>query len=53
MKSVLLNKGVPADSNALGAHGYRRVVEYLDWIRDLKAPSNKPNSTCAITASGN
>jgi tRNA dimethylallyltransferase len=34
---ILLNKGVPADSNALGAHGYRRVVEYLDWKRDLES----------------
>lgn len=25
----LLARGVPADSSALGAHGYRRVVEYL------------------------
>jgi tRNA dimethylallyltransferase len=32
---LLLNKGVPADSNALGAHGYRRVVEYLNGLRDL------------------
>jgi tRNA dimethylallyltransferase len=32
---ILLNKGVPADSNALGAHGYRRVVEYLNGLRDL------------------
>ncbi len=31
----LLDKGVPADSNALGAHGYRRVVEYLRGQRDL------------------
>ncbi len=31
----LLAKGVPADSNALGAHGYRRVVEYLRGERDL------------------
>ena len=33
----LLNKGVPADSNALGAHGYRRVVEYLNGLRDLES----------------
>jgi tRNA dimethylallyltransferase len=32
----LLNKGVPADSNALGAHGYRRVVEYLRGERTLE-----------------
>ena len=33
----LLDKGVPADSNALGAHGYRRVVEYLRGERDLES----------------
>lgn len=31
----LLADGVPAGSNALGAHGYRRVVEYLRGERDL------------------
>jgi tRNA dimethylallyltransferase len=31
----LLVKGVPPGSNALGAHGYRRVVEYLQGERDL------------------
>jgi len=31
----LLAAGVPANSNALGAHGYRRVVEYLRGERDL------------------
>jgi len=31
----LLAKGVPPTSNALGAHGYRRVVEYLEGRRDL------------------
>jgi len=31
----LLARGVPANSNALGAHGYRRVVEYLRGERDL------------------
>ncbi|MEK6278849.1 MAG: tRNA (adenosine(37)-N6)-dimethylallyltransferase MiaA [Acidobacteriota bacterium] len=31
----LLSSGVPANSNALGAHGYRRVVEYLQGKRDL------------------
>jgi tRNA dimethylallyltransferase len=30
----LMNKGVPGDSNALGAHGYRRVVEFLNGERD-------------------
>jgi tRNA dimethylallyltransferase len=33
----LLDKGVPADSNALGAHGYRRVVEYLRGERTLES----------------
>ena len=33
----LLDKGVPADSNALGAHGYRRVVEYLRGERSLES----------------
>ncbi len=32
---LLLAQGVPSDSNALGAHGYRRVVEYLRDHRDL------------------
>ncbi|MGH9870956.1 MAG: tRNA (adenosine(37)-N6)-dimethylallyltransferase MiaA [Pyrinomonadaceae bacterium] len=32
---TLLADGVPAASNALGAHGYRRVVEYLEGQRDL------------------
>lgn len=31
----LLNRGFPANSNALGAHGYRRVVEYLQGQREL------------------
>jgi tRNA dimethylallyltransferase len=30
----LMNKGVPADASALGAHGYRRVVEFLNGERD-------------------
>ena len=33
----LLYKGVPAQSNALGAHSYRRVVEYLKGKRDLNS----------------
>lgn len=33
----LLDDGVPANSNALGAHGYRRVVEYLRGQRDLQS----------------
>lgn len=32
---TLLAQGVPAKSNALGAHGYRRVVEHLEGTRDL------------------
>jgi len=32
---TLLAEGVPVNSNALGAHGYRRVVEYLEGKRDL------------------
>ena len=32
---ALLSRGVPANSNALGAHGYRRVVEHLERKRDL------------------
>jgi tRNA dimethylallyltransferase len=32
---TLLAEGVPAASNALGAHGYRRVVEYLEGKRDV------------------
>jgi tRNA dimethylallyltransferase len=32
---ALLAQGIPRDSNALGAHGYRRVVEYLAGERDL------------------
>jgi tRNA dimethylallyltransferase len=31
----LLEQGVPPSSNALGAHGYRRVVEFLQGKRDL------------------
>jgi tRNA dimethylallyltransferase len=33
----LLQRGVPANSNALGAHGYRRVVEYLEGKRTLES----------------
>ncbi len=32
---MLLSRGIPANSNALGAHGYRRVVEHLEGKRDL------------------
>jgi tRNA dimethylallyltransferase len=31
----LLARGFSSTSNALGAHGYRRVVEYLQGLRDL------------------
>ena len=34
---TLLAQGVPATSNALGAHGYRRVVEYLQGKRSLES----------------
>jgi tRNA dimethylallyltransferase len=37
----LLSKGVPASSNALGAHGYRRVVEYLSGRRDLESATEQ------------
>jgi len=33
----LLERCVPANSNALGAHGYRRVVEYLEGKRSLES----------------
>lgn len=34
---TLLADGVPPESNALGAHGYRRVVEFLEGRRDLES----------------
>jgi tRNA dimethylallyltransferase len=34
---LLLAAGVPATSNALGAHGYRRVVELLNGRRELES----------------
>ncbi len=33
----LLWRGLPTNSSALGAHGYRRVVEYLNGQRDLES----------------
>ena len=33
----LLARGFSPTSNALGAHGYRRVVEYLQGLRDLES----------------
>jgi len=33
----LINEGVPPNSSALGAHGYRRVVEHLNGERDLNS----------------
>jgi tRNA dimethylallyltransferase len=33
----LLSEGVPRNSSALGAHGYRRVVEHLISERDLES----------------
>ena len=35
--SILLNRGVPRDANSLGAHGYRRVVEYLENEREYES----------------
>ncbi|HEU4933863.1 MAG TPA: hypothetical protein VFT48_17385, partial [Pyrinomonadaceae bacterium] len=34
---ALLDHGFSPGSNALGAHGYRRVVEYLQDKRDLES----------------
>ncbi len=34
---TLIDEGVPTNSNALSAHGYRRVVEYLAGKRDLES----------------
>ncbi len=34
---ALLARGFSPVSNALGAHGYRRVVEYLQGLRDLES----------------
>jgi len=34
---TLLAKGIPENSNALGAHGYRRVVEYLNGTRTIES----------------
>jgi tRNA dimethylallyltransferase len=34
---ALLAKGIPPNSNALGAHGYRRVVEFLESKRTLES----------------
>ncbi len=34
---ALLERGVPASSSALGAHGYRRVVEHLRGARTLQS----------------
>ena len=34
---ALLRKKFQAQSNALGAHGYRRVVEYLEGKRTLES----------------
>ena len=33
----LLDRGLSPASNALGAHGYRRVVEYLKGLRNLES----------------
>src|SRR5262249_39233434 len=37
----LLAEGVPETSNALGAHGYRRVCEYLRGERTLESAIEK------------
>jgi tRNA dimethylallyltransferase len=34
---TLLNRGVPRGSNALGAHGYRRVVEFILGEREYES----------------
>lgn len=34
---LLLNRGVPRAANSLGAHGYRRVVEYLESEREYES----------------
>lgn len=34
---ILLNRGVPRDATSLGAHGYRRVVEYLEREREYES----------------
>jgi tRNA dimethylallyltransferase len=34
---LLLERGISPNSNALGAHGYRRVTEYLQGERDLNS----------------
>lgn len=34
---ALVAKGVPTASNALGAHGYRRVIEFLTGQRDYES----------------
>ena len=37
----LLARGFSPASNALGAHGYRRVVEYLQGLRDLDSAAEQ------------
>ena len=37
----LLKRGFPPNSNALGAHGYRRVVEFLQGQRELPSAINQ------------
>jgi tRNA dimethylallyltransferase len=50
---ALLARGVPPESNALGAHGYRRVVEYLQGKERWRAPSTKPNLTFVTMQNAN
>jgi tRNA dimethylallyltransferase len=38
---TLLDAGVPAASNALGAHGYRRAVEHLKGERTLESATEQ------------
>ena len=40
----LLASGVPPHGSALGAHGYRRVVEYLEGQRDLTSAVEQTKS---------
>jgi tRNA dimethylallyltransferase len=41
---ILLDGGVPRDTNALGAHGYRRVVEYLKGERSYESAVEQTKS---------
>ena len=41
---ILLARGVARDANSLGAHGYRRVVEYLAGERDYESAVEQTKS---------